>query len=522
MTSSRWTFLGLVLIAPVSAARGQDELFSIEGATAGDQLGGPWGIAPLGDVDGDGVPDFAVGARNFDGVAGADCGRVQLLSGKTRAVLWSWEGENAGDNFGFTVQDAQDIDGDGLHDVAISALGYPGGLRTGKVYVYSSATGALIWSWTGENADDRFVYMRGVGDATGDGVNDLLITAYDFDSVSGSDSGKAYLYSGADGSLFNSWLGASQSQFGFRIARLGFDADGDGCADFAIGSYEYFSNGPGHVYVYSGKSQTPIVTFTGANNGDALGYTDDAGDVDGDGIPDLLVNSPYAYGSTGVVYLYSGRDWSVLLSWIGTSELPMTSGFAVVGDVDGDGFGDIVDSFTGYDGPAGVDSGIIRLFSGANGRELTRWYGDQAYAWLGSDRTVGAGDLDGDGHPDLLAGEENFDGAAGVDCGKVMAFQGNDLYLNVEPAVASAGDTLTLTTTAGVPGNLVVDVVTELDGVPMFQLLTPVLAFDANGELVISGVVDPSVGAHVVQLRSYAIGRSGKLIESTTRTLTLQ
>jgi hypothetical protein len=193
----------------------------------------------------------------------------------------------------------------------------------------------------------------------------------------------------------------------------------------------------------------------------------------------------------------------------------------MAGDVDGDGIGDVLIGSTVYDGPAGQDTGIVRLVSGETGRPFTAWYGEQADEHFGFP-SHNAGDLDGDGILDQIVDGILFDGAAGIDCGKVYAFQGNDLYLNVEPSVATGGDTVTITTTAGKPGNFVIDVVTELDGVAIFLLLTPVLTFDSNGELEISGDVPLGLGAHDVKLQSFAIGRSGKLIDSGTRTLTLQ
>jgi hypothetical protein len=155
--------------------------------------------------------------------------------------------------------------------------------------------------------------------------------------------------------------------------------------------------------------------------------------------------------------------------------------------------------------------------------ELFSIEGDVANTRLGFRWGVAPlGDVDGDGHPDQFVASFLFDGAAGVECRKVYAFQGNDLYLNVTPDVVQANDTVTFTTTAGAPGNLVIDVVTELDGTPMFLLITPVLVFDANGELSLSGVVAPGLGVHDLKLQSYAIGRSGKLIESSVRALALR
>src|SRR5262249_53686902 len=151
--------------------------------------------------------------------------------------------------------------------------------------------------------------------------------------------------------------------------------------------------GNGHVYVYSGLSATPLVTISGANPHDMLGTTTDAGDVDGDGVPDLLVGSSYANGNTGVVYLYSGADWSVLFQWNGTSAFHFgTTSMAIAGDVDGDGHGDVLIGYAQYDGAAGHDSGILQLFSGATGRVLTTWEGEQADSLFGY-RPSSAGDF---------------------------------------------------------------------------------------------------------------------------------
>jgi len=79
-----------------------------------------------------------------------------------------------------------------------------------------------------------------------------------------------------------------------------------------------------------------------------------------------------------------------------------------------------------------------------------------------------------------------------------------------------------LTTRGGKPGNFVIDVITEVDGIPMFFVVGVVFAFDSNGELVLSGVVPPGLGSHDVKLKSFAIGRRGKLIDSDTEDLALQ
>ncbi len=517
--------VALSLAALSMDARGQALLFTIEGSAATNNLGATGGMESLGDVDGDGTPDFALSERVFDGVAGVDCGRVEVWSGRTGTVVRAFEGGGAGDLFGTHIRNVLDLDGDGTDDLAIAAPGFPGGASQGKVYAYSGATGALLWSVAGENAGDRFSSPRGVGDATGDGINDVLMTAIGFaPNPAGFGAGKAYVCSGLDGSVQATWVGTPGAELGWNAGALRFDANGDGRMDVVVGSREERTSpqGPGRVEVFGVGSAAAIVTFAGGNAGDLRCFTDDAADVDGDGVPDLLIGAPGQNGGLGVVELVSGANWSVTRSWLGTPEIKLGALMKMAGDVDGDGFGDVFLPYSGFDSAANADAGVLLLISGANGRELTRFVGEQAVGLLGANRAVNAGDLDGDGIFDHLVNAPAFNGVAGSRCGKVYAFAGNDLYLNCSHEVAHANDTVTLLTTAGEPGNLVIDVLVELDGVAMFQLITPHLAFDPNGELAISDVIDPAWGVHDATFQSYAIGRNRKLIASNTRELALR
>ncbi len=128
------------------------------------------------------------------------------------------------------------------------------------------------------------------------------------------------------------------------------------------------------------------------------------------------------------------------------------------------------------------------------------------------------------GRPGLAAAATSLktDGAAGVDCGKVYAFAGNDLYLNGSHEVAYANDAVTLTITAGKPGNLAILVLTELDGTPLFEVITPYLAFDGNGEITLDEEGDPAWGPHDVTLQAWAVGRNRKLIQSSERVVLLR
>ncbi|MCA9773744.1 MAG: FG-GAP repeat protein, partial [Myxococcales bacterium] len=174
MTTTRIASLAAtaaLLLTGATGARAQSALiFAAEGAAPGDGFGGA--ISGAGDVDRDGTPDVIIGARLFDGPAGADSGQAVVRSGRTGAVLRTLNGENAGDRFGAAVSGAGDVNGDGTPDLLVGAVGWdsPSATDVGKVYVYSGATGALIRSIEGEAAFD--VLGRGLdtlGDVNGDG-----------------------------------------------------------------------------------------------------------------------------------------------------------------------------------------------------------------------------------------------------------------------------------------------------------------------------------------------------------------
>lgn len=274
------------------------------GAASGDELGSA--VASAGDVDRDGRADVLIGARGADTAAGVDAGVVYVFSGADYHLLRTYRGRDAGGLFGSGTDVTQDIDGDGVADHVIGARD-AGAHGHGAVYLYSGATGRLLWSVTAPRTGVEFgsFFVAGLDDLDADGTPDVYAADY-ADKTNGGQSGRASVLSGADGSTIYSWTG-SRPKEGTGPGREAGDIDGDGVQDIAVGSY-LSSRGAklaGRVDVFSGRDGSLIGTITSRTIGENLGFdTVGLGDVNGDGRDDLLVSA--ATGQS--VYLVSGAS----------------------------------------------------------------------------------------------------------------------------------------------------------------------------------------------------------------------
>ncbi|MHC4381102.1 MAG: integrin alpha, partial [Planctomycetota bacterium] len=279
--------LSLATTLPAQLVGGQWETkWQFDGQAEWDALG--HSVAGAGDVDGDGVDDVIVGASSADpgGLIGA--GSAYVYSGATGLLIWQFDGQQAGDWFGFSVAGAGDIDSDGFDDVIIGAyLASPGGVVfAGSAYVYSGATGALIWQFDGQATSDRFgIAVSGAGDVNSDGVDDLIVGANETDPGGRNSAGSAFVYSGADGSLILQFDGQAAIDFlGSAVSGAG-DVNGDGFADVLVGAYSADPAGvsnAGSAYLHSGADGSLIWQFDGQTNNGRLGTAlSSAGDLDG-------------------------------------------------------------------------------------------------------------------------------------------------------------------------------------------------------------------------------------------------
>ncbi len=323
----------------------------------------------VGDFDADGVPDFALGEYNYPGQVGDQRGRILVFSGATGAVLAEIQGPALNSWYGFNLSGIGDVDGDGFADVAFSGF-------YGDVHIHRGPDGAHLRSHQGPGTRPA---VAGIGDVDGDGHPDYVV-GWCQDSQGGLWAGTAVVYSGRTGAVIHQVFGSipqnrphsTGDHLGRAVAGSG-DVDGDGIPDFicgAPGEIDWnWDDLQSRVLVFSGADASLLLELDGRKDGSRNswfgGVLAGGKDVNGDGVPDILVGAPNERGPfagrSGCVNVYSGctgtRLWKVF-----TQNNAGTGHFiALVGDFDGDGLSEFASSdsrFNNYSGRILVWSGF--------------------------------------------------------------------------------------------------------------------------------------------------------------------
>ncbi len=403
-----------------------------------------WGVG--GDFDGDGFADVAVGAPSSRDPGAS----VRIFRGSPTGVaaaastVLAAPADSA--QFGYLVASAGDVDGDGFGDLLVAAKRSP--TRAGSVEVYlGSATGLRSTAARSIGAlDDTFdLALAGLGDVNGDGFGDVAIGAQHATANGLTQAGTVGVYLGSSAGLASTpsvtLAGSAQAElFGNAVAGAG-DVDGDGFADVVVGAFSARSgsDATGRVSVFHGaasglRSSASRVIDGGAGRQGFGQSVAGVGDLNGDGYADIAACRDTFVDMVAdnvLVFLGSATGIGATPARIYQSAV-VDDGFgysiAGAGDVNGDGFGDLLIGAHNASPGGRMRAGTAQLFlgsaAGPSMSALVTFEGVGAVDQFGLS-VASAGDVNGDGFADVIVGAPLADPAMQTGVGAASVFHGS-------------------------------------------------------------------------------------------------
>jgi hypothetical protein len=388
-------------------------------------------VSNAGDLNGDGYDDVIVGttASFTQGPGHAYIFFGGKMMNATPDMVLT--GADKNDNFGYSASGAGDVNNDGCDDVIVGAYNNASG--AGSAYIFYGGqpmNNISDVSFSGGAKRDRFgCSVSGAGDVNADGFDDVIVGAY-WNCSAGCDTGSAYVYFGgkpmdniSDVVFTND---TAYGYFGWAVSKAG-DVNQDGYDDVIVGSFLLSTPLPGRAFIYFGgqpmDNKTDVLLSEGAK-AEYFGVSvSDAGDVNGDGYGDVIVGAPSNVSSggirTGGAWIYFGGPSmdskpEVALSGIQVDE-EFGKSVSAAGDLNGDGYGDVI--VGALTDAGGMDNaGRVYVFFGGAAMDSAsdiQLDGSDMGDSFG-DPSSEAGDVNGDGRGDLLIGASGNDSAGSL------------------------------------------------------------------------------------------------------------